>query len=57
MLDEVDKAQERYKEQFGRYFPRASLLGVSGEDLVKEIDKCIRVNKPFQPDIPEGAVI
>lgn len=57
MFKEVVEAQKRYKEQFGENYPIMGMHDTSTENILKEIDKCIRSNEQFKPDIPEGAII
>lgn len=48
---------EEYEQMFGEPFPRYSALGMEDEAIRDAIEDCLVTGKPFNPDVPEGALI
>ena len=46
----LDEAMGKYKERFDDQFPLYCAMGLDDEEIIEEIEECLREGKPFEPD-------
>lgn len=46
----LDEAMERYRERFDDQYPLYCAMGMSDEEIVAEIEECLRRGEPFEPE-------
>lgn len=44
----LDKAMDEYRAKFDDMFPLYGVMGMSDEEIIEEIKKCIDNNKPYE---------
>jgi hypothetical protein len=47
---------KKYVDKFGENFPLFLVMGMSDKEVDKQIEKSIKDNKPFRPEIVEGYI-
>lgn len=58
-MSRLTEKLEEYSEAFDDQFPRMCCMGMSDDEIVKEIDRCLKRGEPFDPygdDMPKDAV-
>ena len=58
-MTEFEAKLEEYKETFDDQFPLMCCRGMTDDEVVKTIERCLKKGKPFDPyagDTPEDAV-
>lgn len=58
-MSEFERKLDEYSDAFDDQFPLMCCRGMSNDEVVKEIDRCLKSGKPFDPyagDVPKDAV-
>lgn len=53
----MDEALDEYRKMFDEPFPLMLVMGMGENEIIKIIQKCIESGDPYDPDIPNDAVI
>lgn len=48
--DGMEEYLEKYREMFDEQFPLMACLGMSEEDIIEEIQRCIEQNRLYEYD-------
>lgn len=57
MDDLIYELMDEYKERFGDIFPRMMMMSEPVEEVVATIRHCLDTGQPFDPDLPEDAIV
>lgn len=56
MLEEMSKILLEYSEKFDDNFPVFIVSNLSEEEIIRLANEAIKNNKPYKPEIEEGAI-
>lgn len=56
MLEEMSKILLEYSEKFDDNFPVFIVSNLSEEEIIRLAKEAIKNNKPYKPEIEEGAI-
>lgn len=57
MDDLIYELMDEYKAKFGDIFPRMMMMSASDEEVVAAIRQCLDTGQPFDPGLPDDAIV
>ena len=57
MKDELDQLMDEYAERFDDQFPRMMMMSAPDEEVIAAIRQCLDTGQPFDPGLPDDAVV
>ena len=48
---------DEYKAKFGDIFPRMMMMSAPDEEVVAAIRQCLDTGQPFDPGLPDDAIV
>jgi hypothetical protein len=55
-MDKLEKLLLEYVDKFDENFPTFLVMGMSDDEMIKHLEESIKTNKPYEPEIIEGAI-
>lgn len=52
----MNELMEKYAEMFDEQFPLMLCMGMSEDDIMQEIQKCIDSGEPYEPDMGDDII-
>ena len=57
-MDElIYELMDEYKAKFGDIFPRMMMMSAPDEEVVAAIRQCLDTGQPFDPGLPDDAIV
>lgn len=57
MDDLIYELMDEYKAKFGDIFPRMMMMSAPDEEVVAAIRQCLDKGQPFDPGLPDDAIV